>query len=130
MSFHVLPFGGDAKIGTEAPQQPTQLPVKPDSTEKTPAGEAFAKVYDYSVFEAHRAARTARQTDIPPHVMDEVHAAARLYEELQARDQQVRFHTHSLEGRVVADLVDTDGNVVRPISLQDIVETNDPDPAA
>lgn len=125
MSFNVLPVGRDAKIGTEA-QQPTQLPAQPNA--QPAEGETFATVYDYSVFQAARAARAARESQIPPHVMDEVHAAARLYEELQARDQQVRFHTHSLEGRVVADLVDTDGNVVRPISLRDIVEANDPDP--
>lgn len=128
MSFHVLPVGRDAKIGTEV-QQPTPLPVKPAGTQPVDS-DSFAKVYDYSTFEAARTARAAREAQIPPHVMDEVHAAARLYEELSARDQQVRFDTHSLEGRVVADLVDTDGNVVRPISLRDIVESNDPDPAA
>lgn len=128
MSFHVLPVGRDAKIGTEAPQ-PTQLPVQP-SNAPSAAGEAFAQVYDSSVLESARAARKARETQIPYHVMDEVQAAARLYEDLQARDQHVRFQTHNLDGRVVADLVDTDGNVVRPISLRDIVESTDPDTAA
>lgn len=129
MSFHVLPAGRDAKIGTEAPQQPTPLPARPIGAE-VPAGEAFAKVYDAGVLEAARVARRDRESDIPSHVLDEVQAAARLYEDLQARDQHVRFQTHNLDGRVVADLVDTDGNVVRPISLRDIVESNDPDPAA
>jgi hypothetical protein len=128
MSFHVLPVGGDAKIGTEA-VKPTQLPVKPSDAPSS-TGAAFAQVYDASVLESARAARKARETQIPSHVMDEVQAAARLYEDLQARDQQVRFQTHNLDGRVVADLVDNDGNVVRPISLRDIVESNDPDAAA
>jgi len=128
MSFHVLPVGRDARIGTEA-TQPTQLPARTDAA-TTPAGDTFAKVYDSSVLEAARAARRARETEIPPHVMDEVQAAARLYEALQARDQHVRFQTHNLDGRVVADLVDTDGNVVRPISLRDVVESNDPGPDA
>ncbi|MBJ7332287.1 MAG: hypothetical protein JHC95_20490 [Solirubrobacteraceae bacterium] len=127
MSFHVLPVGRDAKIGTEV-QQPTRLPVQPSAP--SPEGETFAKVYDYSVFEAARSARKAREAQIPSHVMDEVQAAARLYEDLQARDRHVRFDTHRLDGRVVADLCDTDGNVVRPISLREIVESNDPDTAA
>jgi hypothetical protein len=127
MSFHVLPFGRDARIATEA-QQPTQLPAA--ASAQTPAGQAFATVYDSSVLEAARAARKTREAEIPSHVMDEVHAAARLYEDLQARDQQIRFETHTLAGRVVADLVDNDGNVVRPISLRDIVDSTDPDTAA
>jgi hypothetical protein len=129
MSFHVLPVGRDAKIGTEA-QLPVQLPVKPQGAQAPAGTQAFAEVYDASVLEAARAARKARETQIPQQVMDEVQAAARLYEDLAARDQRVRFDTHQLDGRVVADLVDADGNVVRPISLRDIVESNDPDPAA
>ena len=129
MSFHVLPVGRDAKIGTEAPQPVTPLPARPN-TAGVPAGDDFAKVYDAGVMEAARAARRARETEIPSHVLDEVQAAARLYEDLQARDQHVRFQTHNLDGRVVADLVDTDGNVVRPISLRDIVDATDPDTAA
>jgi hypothetical protein len=129
MSFHVLPVGGDAKIGTDA-QQPVQLPVQPHGTQAPAGADAFAQVYDASVLEAARAARKAREAQIPTHVMDEVQAAARLYDDLAARDQRVRFDMHRLDGRVVADLVDTEGNVVRPISLTDIVESNDPDPAA
>lgn len=129
MSFHVLPVGRDAKIGTEA-QQPIQLPVQPHGAQAPAGADAFAQVYDSSVLEAARAARKAREAQIPAHVMDEVQAAARLYEDLAAREQRVRFDTHQLDGRVVADLVDHDGNVVRPISLRDIVESNDPDPAA
>lgn len=129
MSFHVLPVGRDAKIGTEG-QQPVQLPVPPRGAEAPAGTEPFAEVYDASVLEAARAARKARETQIPQQVMDEVQAAARLYEDLAARDQRVRFDMHQLNGRVVADLVDNDGNVVRPISLRDIVESNDPDPAA
>lgn len=129
MSFHVLPIGRDAKIGTEA-QQPVRLPVPPRGAQAPSPSNTFAEVYDASVLEAARAARKAREAQIPQQVMDEVQAAARLYEDLAERDQRVRFDTHRLDGRVVADLVDTDGNVVRPISLRDIVESNDPDPAA
>lgn len=129
MSFHVLPIGRDGQIGTEA-QQPIRLPVGPERAGTAETTNAFAQVYDASVLEAARAARRAREAQIPAQVMDEVQAAARLYDDLAARDQRVRFDTHRLDGRVVADLVDGAGNVVRPISLTDIVEGNDPDPAA
>jgi septation ring formation regulator EzrA len=125
MSFHVLPFGADASITKQDAVQPARR-LRSDEADAA----AFAQVYDASVLESARAARRARESSIPAHVMDEMQAAARLYDDLVSRRQSVRFDLHDLDGRVVADLVDADGNVVRPISLRDIIESNDPDAAA
>lgn len=131
MNLHVLPFGRDAKTAEISP--PTQLPARPAGGSTPVDGGQFAKVYDASVLEAAREAKRGREPvePIPSHVMDEVHAAARLYEELAARGRQIRFDMHKLDGRVVADLVDTEGNVVRPISLSEVMDTTPgPDAAA
>ena len=103
MNLHVLPFGRDAKTAEITP--PTQLPARPAGGSTPVDGGQFAKVYDASVVEAARVAKRGREPGepIPSHVMDEVHAAARLYEELAARGRQIRFDMHKLDGRVVAD---------------------------
>ncbi len=96
---------------------------RPPATE----GAGFAKVYEL------QAARTARAERIPDAVLAQVDAAAQLYEELQATGQHLRFGLHDLSGRVVVDLTDLDGKVLRPISLTDAVTAAadpDPDPAA
>src|ERR687886_486245 len=49
--------------------------------------------------------------------------AGQLADDLAARGQQVRFDTHRLTGRVVASLCDTDGRVLRPVSLRDVLGT-------
>ncbi len=88
-------------------------------------GQGFAQVYDLE------AARRARRPSIPAEVLDEVAAAARLCDELQAGGHHVRFGVHDLTGRVVVDLCDLDGKILRPISLTDAVTASaDPAPAA
>jgi hypothetical protein len=124
MNIHVLPFGNDANINQNGVSA-TKRYRGPDAPEGS-----FAKVYEASVLEAARAAKRTRIEPIPEHLLDEIEAASRLYDELTAREQQVRFDVHDLDRGVVANLVDTEGNVLRPISLRDIVESNDPDPAA
>ncbi len=88
----------------------------------------FAKVFELE------AARRARPEPIPDAVLAQVDAAAQLYDELRAAGQQLRFGLHHLSGRVVVDLTDLDGKVLRPISLTDAVtaaaDDAHPDPAA
>ena len=96
---------------------------RPPATE----GGGLAKVYEL------QAARRSRSEQIPDAVLAQVDAAAQLYDELQATGQHLRFGLHDLSGRVVVDLTDLDGKVLRPISLTDAVTAAaDPelDPAA
>jgi hypothetical protein len=77
--------------------------------------------------------RRARRDQIPPRVLEEVRAAARMVAELAACGHEVRFRTHHVSGRIVAQLCDLDGNVVRPLSLLEALHPPidlDPDPAA
>jgi hypothetical protein len=89
-----------------------------------PAGE-FARVFDLA--EARRK-RMTRADRIPEEVWDDIHRAGELADDLAARGQQVRFDSHRLTGRVVASLCDTDGRMLRPVSLRDVLGT-EPDPA-
>jgi hypothetical protein len=113
MNVHVLPI---ERLTRAAARSPRLGPGE---------GQGFAQVYDLE------AARRARGPTIPDEVLDEVAAAARLCDELQARGGQVRFGLHDLTGGVVVDLCDLDGKILRPISLTDAVTAPaDPDPAA
>ena len=59
---------------------------------------------------------------IPTEVWDQVDAAARLAERLDAQGHQVRFDVHKLDGGVVASLVDDKGGLLRPLLLEDVVD--------
>ncbi|MCW3016498.1 MAG: hypothetical protein JWO02_3590 [Solirubrobacterales bacterium] len=87
-----------------------------------PAAGTFARVYELEE------ARRRRDVPIPPiagdripdEVWDEVDAAARLFEKLQAEGRRVVFDTDRLTGRVVASLLDADG-AVSDVPLTDAV---------
>jgi hypothetical protein len=118
MSLHVLPIARNA--GTTAPDAPQQ----PGAADRG----GFAQVIELE------SARAARRDRIPTQVLDEVDAASRLYDELWAEGLRLRFDMHRLKGRVVCDLIDTEGKVLRPISLRDALgaycATPPPDPEA
>ena len=124
MTVHWLPLGRvEASAAPAAP-----APASP-ALQAPPAGGGFARVYELE------AARSARRASTPPPIpqqaLEEMQAASRLYDELRAQGRQVRFDAHRPDGRVVAELCDTEGNVVHPISLTDVVHLRpDPDPAA
>jgi hypothetical protein len=59
---------------------------------------------------------------IPAEVWDQVNAAARLADNLNAEGREVRFDVHKLDGGGVASLVDDDGSLLRPLLLQDVVD--------
>jgi hypothetical protein len=91
-----------------------------------PVGAAeFARVFDLS--EARRR-RMTRADRIPAEVWADIDRAGQLADDLASRGQQVRFDTHRLTGRVVASLCDTDGRMLRPVSLHDVLGI-EPDPA-
>jgi hypothetical protein len=86
-------------------------------------GASFGKVYELET------ARRARGARIPLDVVAEMQAAAALYERLQDEDLQVRFQ--QVGGRVVANLCDLDGEVLRPLTLLEAIGLgNDPESAA
>jgi hypothetical protein len=82
----------------------------------------FARVYE---LEEARARRVADQPPIagdriPSEVWDEVDAAARLFEKLQADGRRMMFDTDRLSGKVVASLLEADGSI-HPLSLGEAV---------
>jgi hypothetical protein len=88
----------------------------------------FARVFDLA--EARRQRMTGPDR-IPDEVWDDITRAGQLADDLAERGQQVRFDTHRLTGRVVASLCDTDGRLLRPVSLTDVMGTEpEPDPAS
>jgi hypothetical protein len=95
---------------------------RPGGPEKPAAAGAFARVYELEE------ARRRRDVPIlpiagdriPAEVWDEVDAAARLFDKLQAEGRRVVFDTDRLTGRVVASLLESDG-AVSNVPLTDAV---------
>jgi hypothetical protein len=117
MELHVLPIARRPARGTASAGRGT------DPGPPTPLAEVHSL----------DARRRARRDEIPARVLDEVRAAARMVEEMVASGHEVRFATHGLSGRIVAQLCDLDGNVLRPLSLLEALHPPidlDPDPAA
>lgn len=81
----------------------------------------FARVFELAEARRTRPLPEAASESIPPEVWAEVDRAHRLADELAARGQEVRFETHHLSGRVVANLCDRDGGLVRPLALTELV---------
>ena len=86
-------------------------PLRAASQENDKA--SFGKVYEIET------ARRAKGARIPFDVVEEMEAAAALYEELHEEGRQVRYT--QLGGRVVASLCDLDGNVLRPLTLREAI---------
>jgi hypothetical protein len=93
------------------PVTPLPAPFVPVTPAVAPSSRRFAEVFDLAV---ERERRTP-----PAEVLDAVAEAGRVYEELQAAGLHVHF---GLAGSLTADLRDSDGTVVRPLSLRDVVD--------
>ena len=115
MSFDVGPVQG----ASVSHLQPRAAPAQPVDE------GAFAKVYDLA--KGRRGA-----PEVPMAVWDEVDRAAAIAADLAAAGRTVRFTASGEGGRVRAELVDSSGNVLRPISLGEVVSigTTDPPTAA
>jgi hypothetical protein len=61
--------------------------------------------------------------DVPAEVQDQIDAAARLAEDLDAQGRGVRFDVRTPDG-VVAELVDDQGEVLRSLSLGDVIDVD------
>jgi len=98
--------------------EPHVLPIarRPGAPGRASAGRAAGDERLAEVLSLD-ARRRARRDEIPPRVLEEVRAAARMVQELAAAGREVRFTTDELDGRIVAQLCDLDGNVLRPLSL-------------
>lgn len=108
MSFDVTP-----PEGPEGPGRP-----RASTTPATPATSgSFA-----DVLEVETARQRSVVPSVPQEVWDEVDAAARLWEELQAEGRQLRFEAPEAPGeRVVVSLCDLEGRQVRRIGLTEAV---------
>jgi hypothetical protein len=83
----------------------------------TSSARAAKPVADDFAHELARAdsARVAMPATPPPEVLDEVGAAAQRAEQLAAADRELHFRHCEQTGRVVADVRDLAGNVLRTI---------------
>src|SRR5690349_21694563 len=93
-----------------------------------PEGTGFAKVFDLSVERAKRNRMTTPA--IPQSVLDEMSAARRVLDALDAQGAELRFELEQ-DGRVRAELRSVDGTVVRQVPLTEAIDVGtDPTPAA
>jgi hypothetical protein len=105
----------------------TALPT-PDASKAVvshPGGDGFAAVYDLS---AKRAQLSRPQ--IPEEIWDEVDAASRSADEMSRSGHALRFDVHRIDGRVMASLCNSDGEVVRPVSLSEVLDVGSAGPEA
>jgi len=115
MSFNVNHIGAAAPIADSGPAVLTR-----------PASSGFAAIYDLT---AKREA--ALRPDIPDELWDEVDAASRVATDIERSGHWLRFDRR-LDGRIIAKLCDTEGAVVRRMSLSEVIDmgSQDPDAAA
>lgn len=112
-------------VGSPAPARPA-APAPASPAGRTPAAKetGFGRVLDL------QAARAARSEPIPQEVLDDMARAAELVERLSFQGRHVRFDTHRLSGQIVAGLCDSDGAIVKQLTLTDVVLGHIPDGAA
>src|SRR4051812_42062420 len=80
-------------------------------------GTGFAQVFDLA---AERARRAEAAPPIPASVLDEMGAAARVLDALDAQGHELRFDL--VGGKVRAELRTADGTVVRQVPLAEAIE--------
>jgi len=68
------------------------------------------------------AALRFRRGTLPPEVVEQLHRAADLYDELAEAGVELRFDAPGEGARVRAVLVDGDGDEIREVALTDVVE--------
>lgn len=95
--------------------------LKPRTGPSAPDTGGFAQVYDLT--KARRGA-----PEVPPAVWDEVDRAGAIAADIEAQGRTIRFSEPAEGGRVRAELVDAAGNVLRPVSLGEIVTIGSTEP--
>lgn len=104
-----IPIGTPPGVHT-GPYDATARPstAKPD---RALPGASFARVYELEEARRRREVNVEPMPGdrIPDEVWDEVDAAARLFDRLQAEGSRVVFDTDRLSGKVVASLLGSDG---------------------
>jgi len=95
--------------------------LKPRTGPSAPETGGFAKVYDLT--KARRGA-----PEIPRNVWDEVDRAGAIAADMEAAGRTIHFSEPAEGGRVRADLVDSAGTVLRPVSLGEIVTIGSTEP--
>ena len=102
------------------PLPPVQPGVAPRRAAPTPAAD----------FSAHLARASAPAGDVavislppspPPEVLDEVAAARDRAAELAANNRELHFHTDQETGRVIVQVRDLQGNVIRTIPASEAI---------
>lgn len=111
MSFDVNQIGAAAPVSDPRPSVLTHA-----------GGGGFAAVYDLSAKRMQRS-----RPAIPEELWDDIDAASRSAADMQRSGHALRFD-HRLDGRIVAKLCDSDGAVVRPVSLSEVIDVGSEGP--
>jgi hypothetical protein len=80
-----------------------------------PPNDGFATAHDLGAFRRHPGS-------LPAEVVEQLHAAAQLQEELVEAGVELRFDAPGHGARVRAVLTDAEGNELREVSLSEVVE--------
>jgi hypothetical protein len=78
-----------------------------------------ARIYDFAQARARRDA--TRADAIPSDVWAEIEAANRLFEELEASGRRIVLDDERLDGRLVIELCDLEGRMLRAVPPTDLV---------
>ena len=95
MDFNIPPIGGVERTGTAPRSAPAQ-------------GAGFSAALDAAVNVSTLPASP------PPSALEDMHVAARVFEELRAQQRELHFESAG-NGRVVVQVRDLEGNVIRTI---------------
>jgi hypothetical protein len=87
------------------------------------AVSADDNVIDLRDWRAHR-----RPEEVPGEVLAELDAAARVYETLLAQGHELRFELPEDGGRVRAELRSLDGELVRTVTLAEVLGVTESEP--
>lgn len=119
MSFDVTPLRAALYPVPMTANERTPPPAPPVARPQAATPPAFADVLHFETARANRESR--RAGEIPSDVWEEVEAANRLFDELQADGRRVVFDNGRLNGRLVISLCDLEGRVLRAVTPTELV---------
>lgn len=91
---------------------PPHAAPSPSTPPRSPSGHSAAAAY----------ASAAIPASPPPEVLDAMGAAADAYDRLKTAGRRLHFETDAVTGRVTAQLLDPDGNVVTTLPPSKVLD--------
>ena len=97
-------------------------PLNPYQPSARPRPAAPAAEREFSLDAARDTAQLSLPAFPPPEVQDEIGAAADRVDELRAQNRELHFRTDEETGRVIIEVRDLEGTVIRTIPPADVLE--------